>query len=104
MASDRLLMAQHGCLIVQSHNHCLVMLFSNAFSNDYYVPGYLSKMGLVSVFLIESYGTPNGTGRCSVAQCYDNAWAMLVQSIIKLLPMVVALLDLLDFKALEDAY
>ena len=31
------------------------------------------------VFLIRSYGIPNGTGRCSMAQCYDNTWAMLVQ-------------------------
>ena len=23
-----------------------------------------------TVFLIRSYGAPNGTGRCSVAQCY----------------------------------
>ena len=29
------------------------------------------------MFLIRSYGAPNGTGRCSVAQCYDNTWAML---------------------------
>ena len=30
-------------------------------------------------FLIRSYGTPNGTGRCSVAQCHDKIWATLVQ-------------------------
>ena len=30
-------------------------------------------------FLIRSYGTLNGVGRCSVA-CYDRTWAMLVQS------------------------
>ena len=29
------------------------------------------------MFLIRSYGAPNGAGRCSVAQCYDNTWAML---------------------------
>ena len=37
-----------------------------------------------AVFLIRSYGAPNGIGRCSVAQCYDITWAMLAQSKIKL--------------------
>ena len=47
-----------------------------------------------TVFLIRSYGAPNGTGRCPVAQCYGNTWATLVQLKVKLiLPMVVALLD-----------
>ena len=27
-----------------------------------------------------SYGTPNSTRRCSVAQCYDNTLAILAQS------------------------
>ena len=48
------------------------------------------------VFLIRSYGTPNGTGRCPVAQCYDKTWATLAQSKIKLgqyCQLVVALLD-----------
>ena len=47
-------------------------------------------------FLIRSYGAPNGAGRCPVAQCYDNTWATLVQSKIKLgqyCQLVVALLD-----------
>ena len=50
----------------------------------------------VSVFLIRSYGTPNGAGRCSVAQCYDNTWATLAQCKIKLgqyCQLVVALSD-----------
>ena len=40
------------------------------------------KIHLVNaaVFLIRSYGTPNGTGRCCVAQCYDKTWATLVQN------------------------
>ena len=37
----------------------------------------------VVVYLIKSYGAPNDTGRCSVAQCYDNTWTMLAQSKIK---------------------
>ena len=31
-----------------------------------------------SVFDKVLWRAPNGSGRCSVAQCYDNAWAMLV--------------------------
>ena len=27
--------------------------------------------------LIRSYGTPNGSGMCCVAQCYYRTWAML---------------------------
>ena len=49
-----------------------------------------------SVFLIRSYGAPNGAGRCPVAQCYGNTWATLAQSKIKLgqyCQLVVALLD-----------
>ena len=34
----------------------------------------------VDVFLIRSYGAPNGSGRCSVAQCYDKTCATLAQS------------------------
>ena len=30
--------------------------------------------------MIRSYGTPNGAGSCSVAQCYDKTWATLAQS------------------------
>ena len=64
--------------------------------------GFQPKPSLVfyshftSVFLIRSYGAPNGTGRCSVAECYDNTWAMLVQCKIKLgqyCQLVVALSD-----------
>ena len=46
-----------------------------------YIPQYIYKAyNYVPVFLIRSYGTPNGAGRCSVAQCHNNTWAMLVQS------------------------
>ena len=46
----------------------------------------------MSVFLIWSYGA----GRCSVAQCYNNTWAILAQSKVKLgryCHLVVALSD-----------
>ena len=38
----------------------------------------------MSVYLIRSYGAPNGAERCSVAQCHDYIWAMLAQSKIEL--------------------
>ena len=30
-------------------------------------------------FLIRSYGTPNGPGRCPVSQCCDKIWATMAQ-------------------------
>ena len=56
---------------------------------------YMFACVRISVFLIRSYGTPNNTGRCSVAQCYDNAWAMLAQSKFNSanIALVVALSD-----------
>ena len=73
---------------------CIIVLLCSRYTCTYIVT-------CTSVFLIRSYGAPSGAGRCSVAQCYDNTWAMLVQSIGPILPMVVALLD---FTTLENAY
>ena len=38
----------------------------------------ISKKYFHSVFLIMSYGAPNGARRCSVVYCYDKTWAILV--------------------------
>ena len=35
---------------------------------------------MATVFLIRSYGAPNGARRCSVVQCYDKTWATLAQT------------------------
>ena len=37
--------------------------------------------------LIRSFDSLNGTGRCSVDQCYGNTWAMLAQSKFNILPL-----------------
>ena len=44
----------------------------------------LNESVMRAVYLIRSYGAPNGAERCSVAQCRDYIWAMLVQSKIEL--------------------
>ena len=40
----------------------------------------ISKKYFHSVFLIRSYGAPNGARRCSVVYCYDKIWATLAHS------------------------
>ena len=40
----------------------------------------ISKKYFHSVFLIRSYGAPNGARRCSVVYCYDKTWATLAHS------------------------
>ena len=40
----------------------------------------ISKKYFHSVFLIRSYGAPNGPRRCSVVHCYDKTWATLAHS------------------------
>ena len=48
----------------------------------------------VVVFLIRSYGIPNGAGQYSIVHCYDKTWAILAQS--KMVTLVIILLDFTD--------
>ena len=56
------------------------MNFRYWYANYAYPKGEVHMYVCISEFLIRSYGTPNGTGRRPVVQCYDNTWAMLAQS------------------------
>ena len=61
------------CVSASIRAHVLVCMCVHAHVHDTYLDIY------DSVFLIRSYGVPNGAGRCSLAQKRDKAWATLAQ-------------------------